>query len=156
VDRPHHDTRWVLYALKGTIKPIKELNEAKHLGKIGTYRADAREQYLKARGFTNLVSVTTNRENFRNLLDGVVDMVILTNASVRDFTATMNLEIEKLQEVFVVKQVELYMAFNADSDPDLVARWSDAYDKQRADGAIKRLWQQQWPGTTPPGRVMGK
>ena len=67
--------RWeyVFYKKRGSSITLDTLDAARDVGSIATYRDDAREQFLKERGFTNLDSSPKPMSCAQKLLEGRVD-----------------------------------------------------------------------------------
>ena len=66
---PLYRQQWGFYARKGSRIRIHSMEEARNIGRIGTYRNDAKEQFLQSLGFRNLVS-SNNISNVKHLNEG--------------------------------------------------------------------------------------
>lgn len=142
--------KWVLYAKKDSGIRVRSLDDARKVGSIGTYRDDAREQYLRREGFTNLQSVSSNAINVRKLLAGRIDLMVSSNLGVAGIAREAGAAAEDLEEVFVLRPIDLYIAFSRGVDPALPARWQTALQTMRRDGTYAAIHENWFPGQMPP------
>lgn len=135
---PIASNRWVFFAKKGSGVSVASLDEARQVGRIGTYKDDAAEIFLKEQGFTNLNSVIDDGQNVPKLMAGRIDLWIvgemqgLYKAKVRGVA-------DQLVKVMDVKDTELYIAFSKNTPEELIARWQAAVDAMKADGTYETI-----------------
>jgi ABC-type amino acid transport substrate-binding protein len=65
---PLYRQQWGFYKWKGSAVKIEGMEAAKRVARIGTYRKDAKMQFLRAQGFENLVPTNNNVTNLKHLL----------------------------------------------------------------------------------------
>jgi polar amino acid transport system substrate-binding protein len=134
---------WTFYARKGRNITINSLDDARKVDGVGTYREDAREQYLEARGFENLKSVSRPELNVRKLMRDRIDLLAGTDLGIAQSARRAGVAMDKLEPVYVIRSFQLYLAFSKDVDPDVVKRWNEAFEAMRADGTFQRL-RKRW------------
>lgn len=140
---PIFSIKWGFYALKGKGRPLSSLEDAKTGVIIGTYKDDAREQYLKSQGFTNLESASTQMINIRKLKAGRIDLLVSTNIGVSTMPESAGLKPGELVNVFTFKEVDLYIVFSRGSDEATVAAWEKAFKGMQEDGTLAAI-QARW------------
>jgi polar amino acid transport system substrate-binding protein len=141
---------WAFYAMKGRMAPLKSLEEARKLGAIGTYRDDAREEYLKSLGFTNLESVNNFTASAKMLEAGRVDVFTGSDIGLNETLQAAGVDPTRVEKVFTIKKVDLYIALSKGTDPKTVAAWQKAFADMKADGTFAVIYGKWYPGQTPP------
>jgi len=140
---PIFSIKWGFFALKDKTWHIASMEDAKTGVIIGTYKDDAREQFLKNQGFTNLESSSSQMINIRKLKAGRIDLLVSTNIGVSTMPESAGLKPGDLVNVFTFKEVELYIAFSKGSDEATVAAWEKAFEDMQGDGALAAI-QARW------------
>jgi polar amino acid transport system substrate-binding protein len=134
----YHQT-WGFYARKDSMINISSLDQARAVPRIGTYYKDAKEQYLLANGFRNLVSTNNNLGNIRHLIDGSIDLWVSSDFNMPYQARQAGINPDRLKLVFPFKRVQNYIAFSNQSPDDLVALWQHTLDELIMDGTYDRL-----------------
>lgn len=142
--------KWYFYAKKGSGIKIKKLEDAKKVARIGTYKDDAREQFLKQNGFTNLESVPNSETNFKKLVLGRVDLVVLTNVGATITAKNAGHTMDDVEAVYEIKSTDLYVAFSSGTADDTVKKWRSALDAMKKDGSFRKIYQKWYPGEKIP------
>jgi len=140
---PIFSIKWGFFAMRSKARPLGSLEEAKAGVIIGTYKDDAREQFLKSQGFTNLESSSSQMLNIRKLKAGRIDLLVSTNIGVATMPETAGLKPGDMVNVFTFKEVELYIAFSNGSDKATVAAWEKAFKDMQSDGTLAGI-QARW------------
>jgi len=136
---PLYSQTWGFYARKDSAIQISSLEEAKTVSRIGTYHKDAKEQYLLANGFRNLVSTNKNLSNVRHIMDGTVDLWVSSDFNMPYQARQAGIDPDRLKLVFPFKRVENYIAFSIQSADSLVNLWQQTLDELKEDGTYNRL-----------------
>jgi len=142
--------QWVFYGIKGEAPVINSLDDAKRVRAIGTYANDGKEQWLKAQGFENLVSVMDNVTNLKKLYDGRIDLMVGSPSVTDRWPDLYGYDPAKLVMVYPFKTVDLYLAVSKGTDEQLVWQLRKAFADMREDGSIKRIYAKWVPGLEPP------
>ncbi len=133
---PTDGADWVLLARADRGYALTTLDDARKL-RIGTYNGDARDAFLRERGFI-VDAVQDDMINPQKLLLGRID---LWAASLR--RGSMMLEQNgwngKIVQVLSLKQVDVYLACNLSVPDALVARMNAAVDAMNRDGTMKKI-----------------
>lgn len=127
---------WVFIAGKKSGISIASLEDAKAVPLIGTYRKDARKQYLEANGFTNLHSVTQMSQLLKMLDMDRLDLVAISKLGYGNQHRKTPIPWERFKIVHTFKQVELYMAFSRGTRDGIVRQWQQAFDALKEEGFI--------------------
>lgn len=134
---------WCLYAKKNRSFEINSLEDAKQVGRIGTYFEDARKIFLQQQGFTNLESVSNNILNVRKLMADRIDLFVSSDLGIDAIMAEAGYSTEDVYPVFVIRTAELHMGFSKGTDEKIVQAWRNAFNALQRDGtidAIKKNW----------------
>jgi len=136
---PLYTQTWGLYARKDSAIKIDSLEQAKTVPRIGTYYKDAKEQYLLANGFRNLVSTNKNLSNIRHLMNGSIDLWASSDFNMPYIARQAGVDPDQLRLVFPFKRVQNYIAFSIQSPGPLVNLWQQTLDELKQDGTYNRI-----------------
>lgn len=133
---PTDSGEWVLLGRADRHFNLKQLDDARHL-RIGTYNGDARDTFLRARGF-QVDPAQDDMTNPPKLLLGRID---LWAASLRRGSVILaqNGWAGRIVPVLVFKKVDVYLACNRAVPDALVARMNAALEAMRRDGTMRRI-----------------
>jgi polar amino acid transport system substrate-binding protein len=135
--------KYTLFAKAGSGIKITKLEDAKAY-RIGVQREGSTELDLKAAGFTtNLDAVTQPSENLEKLRRDHIDLWYADTGSVTVMCKQAGVDIKELEPVFVVREGQMYIAFNINTDDSIVKAWQDAYNALYEDGTIKKIFEKQ-------------
>lgn len=135
---PVASNKWVLFAKKDSGLTIASLEDAKKVKKIGTYKEDAAETFLKEEGFTNLDSVVNDELNVPKLMAGRIDLWIVGELQ-GIYKAKAKGVADDLEKVMDIKDTQLYIAFSKDTADEDIAKWQKALDDMKADGSYDTI-----------------
>lgn len=142
--------KWVFYKKADTPLIIRSLRDAKRVGSIGTYTADAREQFLLGQGFTNLDSTNRNLLNARKLMEGRIDLLVGTNLGISTIMAQVGHTMNDIKAAYTIKQVDLYIAFCLKTNPKIIERWRTAFADMKQDGTFQTIHSRFFPHEDAP------
>ena len=133
---PIGEADWVLMARADRKLQLDSLDAARGY-RIGTYNGDARDQYLRERGF-KVDSAPNDRINLRKLMVGRIDFWA---ASVRRGSVTLSRMgyADKIVPVLVFKRVRVYLACNRGMPEALEARINGALETMERDGTMEQI-----------------
>lgn len=127
---------WVFLARKRDKISINSLEDAKSVNLIGTYRDDARKQYLTSLGFTNLYTVDEMPILIRMLDKNRVDLVATAKIAYNKCCHHETVPMNRFKIVYTFKKAELYMAFSKMTNDSIVQEWQKIYDELIKSGFI--------------------
>jgi polar amino acid transport system substrate-binding protein len=130
---PVAENKWVLFAKKDSKLEINSLEDAKKVKRIGTYKDDACELYLKNNGFKNIDSVTLDVQNVKKLNANRIDLWIAGEIQGYYKAKSIN-KANILKKVYDIKNTQLYIAFSKDTDKTVLQMWQNALDNMKKDG----------------------
>ncbi len=136
---PLYFQTWGMYARKDSTLNISSLEEAKAVSRIGTYYKDAKEQYLLANGFRNLVSTNKNLSNIRHLMEGTIDLWASSDFNMPYLARQAGVNPDQLKLLLPFKRVQNYIAFSIQTPKSLVTMWQQTLDDLKDDGTYDRL-----------------
>jgi len=133
---PTDGAEWVLLGRADRGYALTTLDDARAL-RIGTYNGDARDTFLRERGFI-VDPVQDDMINPQKLLMGRID---LWAASLRRGSVMLeqNGWTGKIVPVLSMKQVDVYLACNLSVPDALVARMNAAVEAMHRDGTMKKI-----------------
>lgn len=143
---PTDEAEWVLMGRSGRQYQVHTLDDARKL-RIGTYHGDARDEFLRARGF-DVDGAPDNAANPKKLMLGRIDLWAVGVRN-NDLSALAQFGApEQLVPVLTFHRVKVYLACNPSVPDAMVERMNAALDAMRKDGAFARLEKKyaQWPG----------
>ncbi len=136
---PIYTQTWGFYAKKGTAVRIRRLEDAKEVPRIGTYHKDAKEQFLRTRGFTNLISANRNISNVKHLLKGDIDLWVSSDFNMPYLVRQAGENPSDFVEVFAFRRVDNYIVFSLKTPDDLVNAWQQTLTRMKRDGTYRRI-----------------
>ncbi len=145
---PLDEAQWVLLALADRGYQFKSLEDARGL-RIGTYHGDAREDYLRARGF-KVDSAHNDLINPRKLLLNRIDVWAASLRRGSDVLGQAGWG-AGIVPVLTFRTVQVYLACNKGVPEATALRMQEALDAMERDGSSRRIerkyadWQKQHP-----------
>lgn len=140
---PTDEAEWVLLGRADHKFPLRTLEDARPL-RIGTYHGDARDEFLRARGF-NVEPVQNDASNPKKLMLNRID---LWAVGMRAGTLPPSmLELDKaIVPLLTFHRVKVYLACHRSVPDALVDKLNAALDTMRRDGSFIRLDRkyEQW------------
>ena len=136
---PLYAQTWGFYGKRGSGIRIGTLEEAKKVARIGTYHKDAKEAFLKANGFNNLVSANKNISNVKHIMEGNLDLWVSSDFNMPYMALHAGVDPDQLALVYAFRRVENYIAFSAQTPDDLVELWQRTFDEMKKEGVYDRL-----------------
>ena len=135
---PTDEGEWVLFGRAGRDYKLSALADARPL-LIGTYSGDARDEYLRTRGF-RVEPVQDDVSNPRKLLIGRVD---LWAVAVRKGNAALVQSdwSNEIVPVLTFNRVKVYLACNLKLPDATIARMNLALASMQKDGSTRRIEQ---------------
>lgn len=136
---------WVMLARADSKLTLRSLEDARGL-RIGTYNGDARDAYLRARGFR----VDAANEDLANAGKLLLDRIDLWAASLRTGSTILTRYgyDKKIVPLLVFNRIELYLACNPGVPDAVVARLNAAFASMARDGSARRIERnyENWGG----------
>lgn len=133
---PIDNSEWVLLGRTDRHYALRTLDDARPF-RIGTYNGDARDAYLRERGF-NVDAAQNDLINPEKLLLGRID---LWAASLRRHSTLLAQPgwAGRIVPVLSFKKVDLYLACNKSMTDDMAARMNGALKAMQRDGTMKKI-----------------
>ena len=146
---PTDIAEWVLMGRADRKLKIDNLEDARGL-RIGTYNGDARDAYLRSRGF--IVDSTSNDlSNPRKLLLGRIDLWAASIRSGSTVLARYGYD-KQVVPLLVFNEIGVYLACNRAVPNDVIARLNTAFDAIARDGTGQRI-ERSYEKWVPAGRM---
>lgn len=133
---PTDEAEWVLYGRADHEFPLRNLEDARKL-RIGTYIGDARDEFLRSRGF-NVDPATNDTVNPQKLLMNRIDLWAVGMRADSPGPSQLGWA-GQLAPLLVFNRVKVYLACNLSVPDALIARLNAALAEMRRDGAVARI-----------------
>lgn len=133
---PTDEANWIFYGRADRQLTLRTLEDARPL-RIGTYNGDARDDYLRSRGF-RLDPVPDDMMNPKKLLMNRIDLWAVAIRIGSDPLAQYAWA-DKLVPLLVFKRVQVYLACNLAVPDGQIERMNAALAEMRKDGTLTRL-----------------
>ena len=134
---PIADADWVLMARADRPFKLRSLDDARRY-RIGTYNGDARDQFLRARGF-DVDPAPNDQLNPPKLMAGRIDLWAASLGLNSRQTLARQGYTGKVVPVLVFNRIHTYLACNRAVPDRLVARMSEALGAMERDGTAQRI-----------------
>jgi polar amino acid transport system substrate-binding protein len=136
---PLYSQTWAFYGRKGSGIRIRSMEDAKKVPRIGTYHADAKEQYLEDEGFRNLVSANRNVSNIRHLLEGDIDLWVSSDLNKPYLVRQAGEDPSQIECVYEFRKVDNYIAFSWNTPARTVMAWRQCLEQIKQEGTYSKL-----------------
>lgn len=130
---------FVFYSPRDSEITISGVDEIQGTYTVGVVRDDWRHQYLVKQGFMNLILYTDDIRAIQGVIDGEADLWFGSSDSVTPLSRAAGLEPTVLMPVYTLREIELFVAFNKDTDGDTIRRWQAALDGMKKDGKYEEI-----------------
>jgi polar amino acid transport system substrate-binding protein len=133
---PTDEAEWQFWGRADHAFPLNSIEDARKL-RIGTYIGDARDEYLRSRGF-NVDAVTNDLVNPQKLLLNRIDLwaVAIRNGAAVPGHPDWS---DKVVPLMVFHRVKVYLACNPSVPDELIDKLNAALTEMRRDGTFTRL-----------------
>jgi polar amino acid transport system substrate-binding protein len=135
----------ILYAKRGSGIRINSLDEARKVAAIATTTDWFTEQYLKSKGFTNLVSSPLPITNVKQLMNGEVQLSVFTDITIPEIVKKAGYSMNDLEPVFTMSNTYFYIAVSLGTPSEVVKKWQTVLDGLKADGTFERIYRSYIP-----------
>jgi len=134
-----------LYTRTEDIIEINSIEEVKRAGLVGAYRGSLGEGVLRRAGVDQLLIASFPQQNAKQLMRGRVRFWCQADVAVNSLLSEIGIKPERVKPVFVVSEIDLYLAFSAGTDESVITLWSEALIKYKDSGLYRKLYR-QWFG----------
>lgn len=135
----------IFYAKKDSGIRINSLEEARKIAAIATTTDWFTEQYLKSKGFTNLVSSSLPVTNVKQLMNGEVQISVFTDITIPEIVKNAGYSMDDLEPVFTVSNTYFYIAMSLGTHDEMVKKWQSVLDGLKADGTFEKIYRRYLP-----------
>lgn len=143
---PTDEAEWVLFGLKDHSFPLRRLEDARTL-RIGTYNGDARDEYLRSRGY-HVDPSNNDLSNPQKLLLKRIDLWAVGMRS-GSLVASQYQWADRIVPLLVFNRVKVYLACNPSVPDRLIEQLNAAIAEMRRDGSMGRI-ERKYDGWAAP------
>jgi polar amino acid transport system substrate-binding protein len=134
---PTDEAEWVFVGRADHKFLLRTLDDARSL-RIGTYHGDARDEFLRARGF-NVEPVQNDASNPKKLLLNRIDLWAVALRAGASLPAELSGDKGEIIPLLTFHRVKVYLACNPSVPDALVDRMNATLDAMRRDGTFARV-----------------
>jgi len=139
---PLTSMKLVFFKKKGSTIKLESIEDAKKVARVGVTKGVANYEMLKKQGFQNLQVLSGGRDekNINKLVDGNIDLwpTLLMAGKYNSKRMGLAGEIVPINNV-VAFEGDMYIAFNPQTDDNIIQKWQKALDKLKLDGIVDRI-----------------
>jgi len=135
----------IFFAKKGSGIKIKSLEDAKKIAAIATTTNWFTEQYLKDKGFKNLVSSPLPATSVQHLMNGKAQVSIFTDITMPEIVKKAGYSMDDLEPVFTVSSTYFYIAVSLGTPDETVRKWQSILYDLKADGTFEKIYRSYIP-----------
>ena len=135
----------IFYTKKGSGIKIGSLEDAQKIPAISTTTNWFTEQYLRSKGFTNLISSPLPETTVNQLMNGEVQLSIFTDITVSEIVKNAGYSMDDLEPVFTVSNTYFYIAMSLGTPLEMVKKWQSVLDDLKADGTFEKIYRSYIP-----------
>ena len=146
---PTDIAQWVLMARADRKLHLRSLEDARGL-RIGTYNGDARDAWLRARGFAT-DPTSNDLSNPQKLVLGRIDLWASSMRSGSTVLTRYGYD-KQIVPVLVFNEIGVYLACNRAVPDDVIGRLNRAFEQMAQDGTVRRI-ERRYESWVPVGRV---
>ena len=136
---PLYTQTWGFYKHKESPLSINSMQDARNVSRIGTYRKDAKMQYLSGLGFKNLVPTNRNINNIVHLVEDDIDLWVSSDFNMEHLVQQAGVDPQKLELAYPFHKVGNYIAFSKASSPHVVRVWQQVLEEIKSDGTYNHI-----------------
>jgi len=131
---PIANNDWVVFSKKTASYDIQSINDISNY-KVGGYQGDALSLYLEKQGI-NVDKASADKLNLQKLKYGRIDLWIAGNLVGAYRADKAGIEVK---QVFTFKDSDLWIAFNINTDDEIINKLNDILTQMKKDGSINEL-----------------
>ncbi|MYM25612.1 transporter substrate-binding domain-containing protein [Duganella sp. FT135W] len=133
---PTDEAEWQFWGRADHSFPLNTLDDARKL-RIGTYLGDARDEYLRSRGF-NVEAVSNDLVNPQKLLLNRIDLWAVAIRNGASYPGHPDWS-DKVVPLMVFHRVKVYLACNPSVPDEQIDKLNAALAEMRRDGTLTRI-----------------
>lgn len=133
------------YALASNPIELANLEAAAKVKAVTTTTKWFTEQFLKERGFNNLVSKADPIDNLKMVMNKEADLGVFTDVTFPQLCKEAGVAPDSLKPVLQLMQSEYYIAISKATDPKIVQAWEKAFATLQQNGTLENLKGKWFP-----------
>lgn len=133
--------RWVFYAKKGSRIKISNIEDAKKYV-VGGYNEDGFTSYLLNNGFKrgeNIDISLNQKSNILKLENKRIDLWAV--GEIQGAWLAKEMKIKNIFPIYAAKEINLFIAFNKDTDDNFINKLNSTFEKMKNDNNIVNIYK---------------
>lgn len=147
---PIATSKIALYAKSSDPIVINSLAEIQLAGIVGVYRESAGAQLLRQAGIDNVLVASFPPQSAKQLLFSRIRFWCQADLAVKQILQDVGASLEDIRQVYVVSELNLYLAFSKDTPAATVSSWQTELEKMKDSGEFSRLYRRWFGDLSPP------
>uniref|UniRef100_UPI0032162A5A substrate-binding periplasmic protein n=1 Tax=uncultured Draconibacterium sp. TaxID=1573823 RepID=UPI0032162A5A len=144
---------WNFYCASGNNFKLRDIDDAKEINKIGIIADYAMDDFLKEKGFTNLVYCNNISDAVTRLINGEIDLFPSNTYSINAALESIDQSEYAVTNLLTIKTELLYFAFNKNISLDIVEKFQKEVDNSKTNGVLQQLTQKHLQSSNHPGII---
>lgn len=137
---PIASKRYAFYAQAGSNIKLARVEDAQNY-KIGVQDGGVTEEFIRSHEFAKVEPIQNSKQNVDKLLKGRVDLWYESGSTVYETLRKESLPETSVEEVLVAKTQDLYIAFNKDTQAEVIDKWQQVLLTLYENGAIEDIYK---------------
>jgi len=138
---PIKRVRWVFYAKKSAAIKLSSLEDAMKFNTICIYLGDAKGEYLKRQGFTNIVQPVSSKQCLNMLKSNRTPLWVASDTIISSLLKETGLNPSEFEIVHLFGIKYLYIALSIDVPDKVVELWQKTLDEMKLDGTVASYYK---------------
>lgn len=130
---------WVLYSKKDSGIVIRSIEDAKKIKSIGVVRGDIRSEFLKNKGFENIVFVANHVQTLKMLLRNRLQLIFYEPQGLSILSKNLDVPMSEFETVLETQSSEVWIMMSKQTSSNIVKNWSTAAKQMKKDGTFQRI-----------------
>lgn len=131
--------RWVLFARQDSNITIEKMDDAKKVNFIGVMRKDARESFLKIKGFENLYLLNSHDLALKMLIFKRIDLFASSDIELLILSQKLNIRQSQVKNACTLKNIESYILISKATPKHTVRLWQNTFEIIKEDGTFSKI-----------------
>jgi polar amino acid transport system substrate-binding protein len=143
----------IFYAKKGSGIKMNSLEDARKVAAIGTVTSWFNEQDLRNRGFTNLVSSQLPADSIRKLMNGEVQLCVITDITAGEIVKSAGYSMDDIEPIATLSSSYFYIALSLGTPKETIDKFKSALTGIKTDGTFEKIYLSYIPGADMTGLI---
>ena len=138
---PIKRVRWVFFAKKSAKIKLNSLEDAMKFNTICIYLGDAKGEYLKRQGFTNIFQPVSSKQCLNMLKSNRTTLWVASDTIISSLLKETGMKPSEFEIIHLFGTKYLYIALSIDVPDEVVELWQKTLDEMKLDGTLASFYK---------------